>query len=294
MRIEQAPREGIYAAINRCIERATGKFVYIATSDDTMAENCLETLVVALEDNPACAMAHCPLIVLSADGQTLDFAWERVSVFARSSHGLLSEPHIRHAPYNGVLHLGGETVFNSLTQLLIRRDAFDAVGLFRDDWGSMSDFHWGMRAGLLLSSVHAPGTWAGWRVHPAQATRIPAPGATPQREKLEEMIDAAIAAASAASSERTLRLLRKYRQYFSKRWNFDQGRSSRRNPWRRLAFVLSQCVIEPVLGAEYLLRRLRGLRGWELPPVEVVKRWLTTEQRSPIEAARKSETAAVL
>src|SRR5688572_20016405 len=41
----QAPRQGLYANWNRCIERARGEFVYIATSDDTMAPDCLEKMV---------------------------------------------------------------------------------------------------------------------------------------------------------------------------------------------------------------------------------------------------------
>ena len=42
LRIQQMPREGLYANWNNCIRLARGEFVYIATSEDTMAAECLE------------------------------------------------------------------------------------------------------------------------------------------------------------------------------------------------------------------------------------------------------------
>src|SRR5262249_49784139 len=49
IRLSQAPREGLYANWNNCIRQASGEYVYIATSDDTMAPDCLEKLTAALE-----------------------------------------------------------------------------------------------------------------------------------------------------------------------------------------------------------------------------------------------------
>jgi len=39
----------MYANWNNCINLAQGKYVYIATSDDTMTPDCLEKMVGALE-----------------------------------------------------------------------------------------------------------------------------------------------------------------------------------------------------------------------------------------------------
>jgi hypothetical protein len=39
------------------IRRAQGKYIYIATSDDTMAPDFLEKMVQALEDHPECDLA---------------------------------------------------------------------------------------------------------------------------------------------------------------------------------------------------------------------------------------------
>src|SRR5215468_4316023 len=41
MRIAQGPREGPYPAWNECLRRTSGEYVYIATSDDSMAPDFL-------------------------------------------------------------------------------------------------------------------------------------------------------------------------------------------------------------------------------------------------------------
>src|SRR5688572_8802242 len=66
--IAQAPKEGLYPNWNNCLRRAQGEYVYIATSDDTMAPDCLEQMVRALEDNPDCDLAHCSLVVIDEQG----------------------------------------------------------------------------------------------------------------------------------------------------------------------------------------------------------------------------------
>ena len=77
---EQAPREGMYANWNRCIRRARGEFVYIATSDDTMAADCLEKLVAALQRHRDCDLAHCRLRKLDEYGIEKPDIWSRRSV----------------------------------------------------------------------------------------------------------------------------------------------------------------------------------------------------------------------
>src|SRR5688572_25709343 len=42
MRLYQIPPSGIYAGLNDCIRRGQGEYIYVATSDDVMAPDCLE------------------------------------------------------------------------------------------------------------------------------------------------------------------------------------------------------------------------------------------------------------
>lgn len=169
LRISQAPREGIYAGLNRCLRLVEGEYVYIATSDDTMDPDCLEKMVAALQAHPDCGICHVCLRVLNENGDTVDGKWRRfpVSVFFGD---LMDVPHIRRAPHDGILHCGVYTVYTSLTQFLTRRSVFEEAGLFRSDWGSEGDFEWAMRATLVHSTVHLPEELATWRMYREQAT----------------------------------------------------------------------------------------------------------------------------
>jgi glycosyltransferase involved in cell wall biosynthesis len=133
MRAWQGPREGTPGSWTPCIRRARGKFVYIATSDDTMPPDCLERLVSALEARPDCDIAHCRLRAIDEGGRddtVLNDWWSHGSMFAQSSGPLLSRSHVRLAPFDGLLHLLGGSVYISITQLLIRRSLFDRIGFF--------------------------------------------------------------------------------------------------------------------------------------------------------------------
>ena len=171
MRIAQGPREGVYPAWNACLRETTGEYVYIATSDDTMAPDFLEKMTAALGRHRDCELAHCRLVIAderSADEQGM--TWPEGTVFADGIPELLQVPHIRRAPYDGLIQLSGRHAVLSITQLLIRRSIFERVGLFPDRWGSASDFNWEMKAGLVANTVYVPDTWATWRLHPNQAT----------------------------------------------------------------------------------------------------------------------------
>lgn len=192
--ISQEP-PGLYENWNHCIRHARGEYIYFATSDDTMAPNCLERLMRALDEHPDCDLAHCPLRIVGENGQPLPDVqewWSHRSLFARSSGSLRERSHIRRAPFDGLLLLGGETVYNSITELMIRRSLFDRIGFFEPRWGSIGDFNWAMRASLVANTVHVPDTWGGWRMHSNQATaglRLLSPE---HASKIDEMIDHAI------------------------------------------------------------------------------------------------------
>lgn len=174
MRISQAPREGVYAGFNASIEKATGAYVYIATSDDTMYPRCLELLAQALDEHPDCDLAVCDL-------EGIDERGERIEPFPQMDRvkayfgDLYTKKHIRYAPHDGLLHAVGRNAYPSVTQILIRRSLFDRIGLFETGWGAVADFEWGMRASLVANTVFVPETLATWRVHSAQATKSTTP-----------------------------------------------------------------------------------------------------------------------
>jgi hypothetical protein len=191
----QGPRGGTPGSWSPCIRKACGDYVYIATSDDTMPPDCLEQLVGALDAHPECDVAHCPLQAIDETGREIEKMaawWSQDSIFAQSSGRLLWQPHVRKAPYDGLLHLSGGSVYISITQLLIRRSLFDRIGFFESTWGSVGDFGWNMRAGLVANTVHVPGTWGGWRLHGAQATAAVELASADHATRIDQMIDQAI------------------------------------------------------------------------------------------------------
>jgi hypothetical protein len=195
MRAWQGPREGTPASWTPCIREARGEYVYIATSDDTMPPDCLEKLVAALDRHPECDIAHCPLRAIDERGaDVVDVCrwWAGASIFAESSGLLRDHPHVRRAPFDGLLHLLGVSVYISVTQLLVRRTLFDRIGSFESRWGSVGDFAWAMRAGLVADVVHVPDTWGGWRIHLGQATADAALGSAEHSGRIDAMIDDAI------------------------------------------------------------------------------------------------------
>lgn len=172
IRIVEGPRDGIYANLNRAVELSAGDYIYIATSDDTMAPECLTLMVEALRKNPDCGICHCCLEIIDDIGKPIETAeawdrWPAQDYFGEWLHTY----HVRRAPHDGLLHLGLYAVYASLTQLLIRRRVFEQLGLFITDCGSHADFEWGMRVGLNENVVHVPKKLATWRRHSLQATQ---------------------------------------------------------------------------------------------------------------------------
>jgi glycosyltransferase involved in cell wall biosynthesis len=166
----QSTRAGVYAAINECLKIASGEFIYIATSDDTMEPSCIQELVDALERHPSCDIAHCCLRLIDEEGKSLNpNPWD--GCYSSRFYGdWLKVEHVRKAPCDAILHAFLCTVYMSLTQLLIRKSLVDKVGCFPLAYGSWGDFAWGMKASLLGCTIHVPRYLATWRVHASQAT----------------------------------------------------------------------------------------------------------------------------
>ena len=281
MRAWQGPREGTPGSWNPCIREARGKYVYIATSDDTMPVDCLEKLVAALDANPECDLAHCPLRAIDENGNDLVEIrkwWSEASAFVQSSGPLLHRLHVRRAPFDGLLHLLGTSVYVSITQLLIRRTLFDRIGGFESRWGSVGDFNWNMRAALVANTVHVPDTWGGWRVHRSQATAGIGFGSSEQARKIDEMIDHAIAA-----SEEILptvlhqRLVSSWSCEARERRTFTRELDARYgSAFRRRHFILRRLLTASIPAREYVKSRLCGGR-----PSDWIRRCLDEAGHGP-------------
>jgi len=275
IRAWQGPREGTPGSWSPCVREASGEYIYIATSDDTMPPNCLEKLVTALDAYPECDLAHCNLKSVDENGRAMLDWWSTASSFARSSGNLLTRPHIRKAPFDGVLHLLGEPVYISVTQLLVRRTLFDRVGFFESRWGPAGDFNWNMRAGLVANTIHVPQTWGGWRVHAGQATSWSTIGSIEHIRKVDDMIHDAITASEGllAADLRSL-LTTKWSPRAKEIRRFLREVARRTDSLERKAFVLRRFLTGSRAARAYLKSRLSGKAPWPESAPELLRGWL--------------------
>jgi hypothetical protein len=236
--------------------------VYIATSDDTMAPDCIEKLVAALDARPDCDIAHCALKPIDQDGNEITAKaqwWLRGSIFAYSSGPLIDRLHVRLAPFDGLLHLLGGSVYISITQLLIRRSLFDRIGYFESTWGSVGDFNWSMRAALAANTVHVPSTWGGWRLHASQATASVVRTSAQHAGKVDAMIDHAIDTSAALIRPELRRLLMgRWRHEARALRAYRREVASRAGAMQRSRFFLRQLFARSPAARTHLRLRLRS------------------------------------
>ena len=164
------PCRGMYDNWNNCIRNCSGKYIYIATADDTMDPECLGKMANCLEQDLECDLCNCKLQIIDENGSPhKSIIWDNFGK-TRCFGRFIDLPHIRYAPHDGLLHCAVQTVYTSITSLLIRKSLFDKIGLFLCEYGSIADFEWGMRASLVANTCHIPEYLATWRQHVNQAT----------------------------------------------------------------------------------------------------------------------------
>ena len=168
IRMFQSPRRGMYANWNECLRQATGRYCYMATSDDAMVPKCIERLVAPLESRPEVMVSVCDFQPTDKNGVPVVFDWFYPHQFLGD---WMQTPSLRNGLAEFVLHAGfGGTIWFTMTSVLFRRDILKKTGYFRVDLGSRADEEWTLRACLATDVAFVPGKLATWRVHPAQAT----------------------------------------------------------------------------------------------------------------------------
>src|SRR5688572_11606273 len=286
MRITQGPRHGAYPAWNECIRQTTGEYVYIATSDDSMAPDFLEKMVEALHRHQDCQLAHSRLVITNETGGGFkDASWPECTVFADGVQELVHIPYIRRAPYAGLIQLIGRHTVLLITQLLIRRSIFTRIGYFSDRWGSQSDFHWEMKAGLVTNAVYVPDTWATWRIHSAQATHeTRGMSLDAYFSKVELMIRDAVSECEhdlhpAIARELKVALLDRSNEL---RTYYLVLRQLREDKFGRSLYQLRRFVSGPSAVRRELGRRILGRSKWTERAASEIRLWLESLGLQPI------------
>lgn len=287
--IAQAPREGLYPNWNQCLRRARGEYVYMATSDDGMASDCLEKLVAALESHTDCDVAHCALVVVDEDGTPVTNRWLLQGLFAKSLPELVDRRHVRRAPYDGLLCLSGKQVYFSITQMLIRRSLFSKIGAFESRWGSVSDCNFYMRVGLVTNTVYIPDTWASWRIHPKQATDFASLRTVEHEQKVDDMIQDAIVVCQDRLHPAVVEGLRSHWLDRAREMRtYYRALDRRAGAVDRRLFQLSQLCKGSSARSE-IIGRLFGKPRWpEAAPAEI-QRWLESIGLGPVATCDERE-----
>jgi glycosyltransferase involved in cell wall biosynthesis len=180
-RLYQIPREGVYSALNRGIELATGEFVHVATCDDTMAPEFLTELLRAFTLCPQAGIAACDVQLINRDGLELTSSDMAEYLPAESIVSMLCldrirsyppkrELNYRRPPHDCLLHFSTKSVYFSLTQLLIRTSVARSIEPFDTKVGSIADVGWLHRLTNIAGTVHIPDKLTMWRFHGNQVS----------------------------------------------------------------------------------------------------------------------------
>ena len=166
--LHQVPRDGLYAGWNECLKRCRGKYVYVATADDTCKRDFLREMVMAAETYAKCRVCVCDLEFIDEYSKTISCPsnW-----LARKFYDeYINQSHLRSGLTEFLIQACLGIVWYSMSAVLFRRDLLNDVGFFRLDRGSQADYEWQLRASLSSDVVYIPGQLATWRVHSQQAT----------------------------------------------------------------------------------------------------------------------------
>lgn len=167
--IFQGPREGVYQAWNFCLRRARAEFVYIAPSDDTMAPRCLERLLEAFARHPEADVVSSLPWMIDEYGREIE-AGVMGDIEARLA-AASTEPRLMDMRELALAALRRDrTPALSVTQLLVRRNLFERLGFFPEEFGSMGDWAWQMLAVARTRWAFVPDKLGAWRRYQAQAT----------------------------------------------------------------------------------------------------------------------------
>lgn len=165
----QVPRKGVYAGWNECLRRARGRYVWIATSDDTAEPFFLECLLQVLEAHEHVAIAACDYDLIDKNGNQIPY--RPSDLHKRRFFGeWLSSDSIRHGQTEFLLQTCFGTTWTTMTAIVFRRSLLDQIGLFRTDRSAWADTEWSLRACLRTDIAYIGRRLVSWRLHPRQAS----------------------------------------------------------------------------------------------------------------------------
>jgi glycosyltransferase involved in cell wall biosynthesis len=141
IRYIKTEREGLYAAWNRAIKVATGKYLTSANTDDRHRKDCCEKLVIALEADPGLVLAYADQVKSYVTNETFD-----------NTSATLTYTYPEFSPevflQIGHHHIGSQPMW--------RKDLHDTIGLFDDKFQVAGDYDFLLKICEHFRCVHIP------------------------------------------------------------------------------------------------------------------------------------------
>jgi len=154
--IANIPSIGAIPNFNRCLERATGRYVLMLHDDDYLLPRAIEAILDAIDR--------------AGGDRAILFGVDIVDDHGRRRRRQAFRTEERLLPRQALFRLLSDSSFVRIPSIVIRRDTFEAVGTFDESIGNPTDFE------LLIRVFARYGVWcqtatiAGYSVHAGAST----------------------------------------------------------------------------------------------------------------------------
>ena len=170
VRLFNIPKNGVYSGWNDCIKRASGEYIYFATTDDLFSKNFLEVLVVLLDNNPSIDIGFTKLWTIDNKNHKDLSVWESLTAYLYTKNSF-KHSHVRERYAEIERFFYFSHLIISANQMLIRRSLFTKTGLFDESFGNAADIKWQLDALQFTDIIYAKDADASWRRHDKQITK---------------------------------------------------------------------------------------------------------------------------
>ncbi len=161
-------RLGLVNNWNYCIKQAKGKYIKFLFQDDSIKPDCITKMVEVAEQDEQIGLGFSDRNLISEQPldpkhfpENLYQGWSNLQPF-QPGLSLLQDPNLMAHPHNKI----GEP-----TNVLIRREVFDKVGLFDSSFKQYADLEMWLRIMTHYKIAFIEEKLASFRIHPHQATQ---------------------------------------------------------------------------------------------------------------------------
>ena len=157
---------GLFPNLNQAIRRSTGDYILLLCSDDFLLPECLELSIKLGQQYPDAGLLLSPVQVVDAQGENLDGNAVYYEKYTSQPSQLLNPSQT--LPL--LLHYG--SINGNLTGMFFKRELYEKVGGFREDWRHAADWEWLYRAASQSLVIISKTPRATMRSHSEQLSGV--------------------------------------------------------------------------------------------------------------------------